>query len=146
LRPTGGAINMPTMDDRVADWLRRFLDRHGGSSGTVHVIQGDALHLAAAVNIPQKVQDVTRVIPRGRGMAGLAWERGKPVSTCNLKEDATGDVRPGAKAVDATAAVAFPVGTPVRAVVGIAWHEERDLDDAAVAVVTADAADLPLPG
>jgi len=134
------------MHDPVADWLRRFLDRHGGSSGTVHVIEGDALHLAAAVNIPQKVQDVTRVIPRGRGMAGLAWERGKPVSTCNLKDDTTGDVRPGAKAVDAMAAVAFPVGTPVRAVVGIAWHEERDLDDAALAAVTADTADLPLPG
>ena len=137
---------MPPMHDPVADWLRRFLDRHGGSSGTVHVIEGDALHLAAAVNIPQKVQDVTRVIPRGRGMAGLAWERGKPVSTCNLKDDTTGDVRPGAKAVDAMAAVAFPVGTPVRAVVGIAWHEERDLDDAALATVTADTADLPLPG
>lgn len=95
---------MPIMNP-VADWLHRFLDRHGASSGTVHVVDGDALHLTAAVNIPQKVQDVTRVIPRGRGMAGLAWERGKPVSTCNLKEDTTGDVRPGAKAVDAMTAV-----------------------------------------
>jgi hypothetical protein len=91
------------------------------------------------------VQNVTRVIPRGRGMAGLAWERGQPVSTCNLQEDTTGDVRPGAKAVDAKAAVAFPVGSPVRAVVGIAWHEERGLDDATLAAVTADTADLPLP-
>jgi len=133
------------MNDPMADWLRRFLDRHGASSGTVHLVRDDALQLAAAVNIPQKVQNVTRVIPRGRGMAGLAWERGQPVSTCNLQEDTTGDVRPGAKAVDAKAAVAFPVGSPVRAVVGIAWHEERDLDDATLAAVTADTADLPLP-
>ena len=135
---------MRPMDDPVADWLRRFLDRHGGRSGTVHVIDGDALHLAAAVNIPQKVQDLTRVIPRGRGMAGLAWERGTPVSTCNLQDDTSGDVRPGAKAVDAMAAVAFPVGSPVRAVVGIAWHDDRELDDAALAAVTGDVADLPL--
>jgi len=132
------------MDDPVTDWLRRFLDRHGGSSGTVHVIDGGTLHLAAAVNIPQQVQDLTRVIPRGRGMAGLAWERGAPVSTCNLKDDTSGDVRPGAKAVDATAAVAFPVGSPVRAVVGIAWHDDRELDDAALAAVTGDVPDLPL--
>ncbi len=134
------------MQDDVGAWLTRFLARHGGTSGTVHLIDGDVLRLAAAVNIPQKVQDVTRVIPRGRGMAGLAWERGAPVSTCNLKEDTTGDVRPGAKAVDAMAAVAFPVGTPARAVVGIAWHDERELDDAVLAAVTGDAADLPLAG
>jgi hypothetical protein len=133
------------MQDDVGAWLRTFLARHGGTSGTVHLTDGDVLRLAAAVNIPDKVQEVTRVIPRGRGMAGLAWERGKPVSTCNLKEDTTGDVRPGAKAVDAKAAVAFPVGTPVRAVVGIAWHDERDLDDTAVAAIAADAGDLPQP-
>ena len=81
MRPAGAAITMRAMDDPVTDWLRRFLDRHGGSSGTVHVIDGDALHLAAAVNIPQKVQDLARVIPRGRGMAswhGSAARRSPP--------------------------------------------------------------------
>ena len=42
-------------------------------------------------------------------MAGLAWLRGEPVSTCDLATDATGDVRPGARAVAAQAAVAVPV-------------------------------------
>ena len=133
-------------DDDVLDgWLRRFLGRHGAVSGTVHVVAGDHLRLAAAVNIPPKVQEVTAEIPLGKGMAGLAWQRGEPVSTCNLQDDGSGDIRPGAKAVGARAAVAFPIGEPVRAVVGAAWLEERDLDDpAAVAAVSGDAGDFPI--
>ena len=51
--PCGRGDHDAPMDDPVADWLRRFLDRHGGSSGTVHVIDGDALHLTAAVKSPR---------------------------------------------------------------------------------------------
>jgi hypothetical protein len=130
-------------DEILDDWLRGFLGRHGAVSGTVHVVDGDHLTLAAAVNIPPKVQEVTAQIPLGKGMAGLAWQRAEPVFTCNLQEDTSGDVRPGAKAVGAKAAVAFPVGEPVRAVVGAAWLEERDLDAAAVAAIRDDAADYP---
>jgi len=36
-----------------------------------------------------------------RLMAGLALERKQPIHTCHLKEDRSGNVRPGAKAVDA---------------------------------------------
>ncbi len=131
------------MDDALTAWLQRFLDRHGAASGTVHLIDGDVMRLAAAVNIPPKVQEITAAIPRGKGMGGLAWERGAPVFSCNIQDDRTGDVRPGARAVSAKAAVAFPHGAPMRAVVGIAWMEERDLDDASVAAITADAADFP---
>ena len=65
-------------------------------------------------------------------MAGLAWERNQPVATCNLKTDVSGDVRPGAKAVDAQAALAIPVRDEqgeVRAVVGIAFMGEREFSD-----------------
>ena len=131
------------MDPALEQWLRTFLERHGAASGTVHVVHDDALAIAAAHNIPPKVLEVTATIPLGKGMAGLAWERGEPVSTCNLQEDRSGDVKPGAKAVGARAAIAFPIGEPVRAVVGIAWMDEKDLDDAEVARVTADARDYP---
>jgi L-methionine (R)-S-oxide reductase len=106
----------------------------------------EVLRLAAAVNIPPKVQEITRTIPRGKGMAGLALERGRPVQTCNLKTDESGDVRPGAKAVDAQAAVALPVrsadGT-IRAVVGIAYMDDRELSDAELDTLNAAAAKLP---
>jgi hypothetical protein len=127
---------MAEHDEKVQRWLEAFLAEHGGVAGTVHRVRTDdpnLLELVAAVNIPPKVQEITATVPRGKGMAGLALERGQPVSTCNLQTDTTGDVRPGAKAVDAAAAVALPVahaGGAVRAVVGIAYAGERDMDDA----------------
>ena len=134
------------LDESINRWLRDLLGRHGAIAGTVHMVRGDALEIAAAHNIPPKVQEVTAKIPLGKGMAGLAWQHDKPISTCNLQEDATGAVKPGAKAVDGKAAIALPVhegSGVVRAVVGLAWADERDLPDALVAQIAGDAASLP---
>ena len=79
-------------------WLEDFLAQHGATSGTIHLFQDGGLRLAAAVNIPPPVQQVVAWVPRGKGMAGLALERREPILTCNLKEDQTGNVKPGAKA------------------------------------------------
>lgn len=127
-------------------WLRGFLSEHGGVAGTVHVVQGDLLKLSAAVNIPPPVVKVTESIPKGKGMAGLAWERDQVVATCNLKSDASGDVRPGAKAVDAQAALAIPVhgeSGALRAVVGIAFVGERDFSEQELRDFREAAASLP---
>ncbi|HEX3478901.1 MAG TPA: GAF domain-containing protein [Kofleriaceae bacterium] len=134
------------LDESMNQWLRDLLGRHGAIAGTVHVVRGDALEIAAAHNIPPKVQEVTAKIPLGKGMAGLAWQHDQPISTCNLQEDATGAVKPGARAVDGKAAIALPVHEAsgvVRAVVGLAWTDERDLSDALVAQIAGDAASLP---
>jgi L-methionine (R)-S-oxide reductase len=134
------------LDERLTEWLRGFIQRHGAVAGTVHLIRGDSLALAAAVNIPPKVQELTATIPMGKGMAGLAWQHDKPIQTCNLQDDASGQVRPGAKAVDARAAVALPVheesGT-IRAIIGLAWMDERVPPDDTVAAITRDATTLP---
>ena len=103
--------------------------------------------MAAAVNIPPKVVEVTQRIPHGKGMAGLALSRDEPVQTCNLKADESGDVRPGAKAVNANAAVALPVHNAqgqVRAVVGIAFMGEREIPTDELQRLTAAAEALPL--
>jgi hypothetical protein len=116
----------------VTSWLQKLIGDVGAIAGTVHRLSGDSLQLVAAVNIPEKVQAITKTIPKGKGMAGLAWEREKPVQTCNLKDDNTGDVRPGAKAVDAAAAVALPLQDEhgaVWAVVGVAFKETRELPE-----------------
>ena len=128
-------------------WLQQFLSALGGVAGTVHVLEGDALALAAAVNIPPPVVQKTQLIPKGKGMAGLAWERDDIVSTCNLQTDQTGDVRPGAKAVDAQAALAIPVrgsDGEVRAVVGIAFLGEREFADTELRAFEQAAGALPL--
>jgi L-methionine (R)-S-oxide reductase len=127
-------------------WLRGFLTEHGGIAGTVHVLEGDLLKLSAAVNIPPPVVKITETIPKGKGMAGLAWERDEVVATCNLKSDTSGDVRPGAKAVDAQAALAIPVHASaggLRAVVGIAFMGERDFTDQELQGFAHAAASLP---
>ncbi len=133
------------LDEPTNTWLRALLTRHGAIAGSVHVVHGDHLTIRAAVNLPPKVIEVTATIPLGKGMAGLAWQHDKPIQTCNLQEDTSGAVKPGAKAVNAQGAVALPVhagdGT-VRAVVGLAWMDERVLDAAALATISRDAASL----
>ena len=79
-------------------------------------------------------------------MAGLAWERGVPVTTCNLQARGNKDVRPGARAVQAQAAVAIPVrgrDGELRAVVGIAFSDEREFEDADLEAMSVAAATLP---
>ena len=134
------------LDESTNAWLKDLLGRHRAVAGTVHVVRGDILAITAAINIPPKVQEVTATIPLGKGMAGLAWQHDKPIQTCNLQDDTTGAVKPGAKAVDAKAAVALPVhdasGT-IRAIVGLAWMDERELTARELAAIGSDAASLP---
>jgi L-methionine (R)-S-oxide reductase len=134
--------------DDKGRWLETFIQAQGGVAGTVHEVRGEEmLELVAAFNIPEKVQQITAKIPKGKGMGGLAFEQNKPISTCNLQTDTTGAVRPGAKAVDAQAAVAFPVHDAegrIRAVVGIAYAGEKTLDDADLARIAAAGSSLPI--
>ncbi len=121
------------MDERDVphqQWLEELVAGAGGVAGTVHVQRGDDLYLTAAHNIPPPVVAVVAHVPRGKGMAGIAQVSRQPVQTCNLQTDESGAIRPGARAVDAQAAVALPVldgEGGVRAVVGIAWADERHL-------------------
>jgi hypothetical protein len=128
-------------------WLEKFLTDHGGIAGTVHRRSApDELALVAAVRIPPPVQQIVAKVPRGKGMAGLALERNQPVSTCNIQSDRSGDVRPGARAVDAQAAVALPVVDAkgeVRAVVGIAYAGEKTMSELELAELGRSASSLP---
>lgn len=139
-------------------WLQSFLEAQGGVAGSVHIVtQGSVtepgasqsegvLELVAHVNLPPPVVEKTRLIPKGKGMAGLAWERDRAVSTCNLQADTSGDVRPGARAVNAQAAVAIPVHAAsgeLRAVVGIAFVGDRDFSEAELRGFEQQAKTLP---
>ena len=135
-------VEVHSVESTSVGWLRGFVERSGGVAGTIHELEADHLELRAALRIPLDVQRVTRRIPRGKGMAGLAWERGVPVQTCNLQADASGDVRPGARAVKARGAVALPVRAEsgeVIAVVGVAFADERDLGETELLALAEDA-------
>lgn len=127
-------------------WLQGFVGSNHGAAGTVHVFEDGGLRLAAAVNIPPPVAQAVTWVPNGKGMAGLALQRKEPVQTCNLQEDRSGNVKPGAKAVNAQAAIALPVmdgGGEVRAVVGLAFQDERQFTPADIESLTRSASTLP---
>jgi putative methionine-R-sulfoxide reductase with GAF domain len=131
------------MTDR--DWLADRLRAFEAIAGTVHRRRGMQLELSAAINIPLQVQAVTQTVPMGKGMAGLAWSRAEPVQTCDLQTDETGDVRPGARAVQAGAAIALPVFSAegaVRAVVGWAFAQEQAFTPEQIALFEAAAQTL----
>ena len=129
------------------DWLESLISQHDAIAGTVHVQRGQDLYLTAAHNIPPKVIAIVAHVPHGKGMAGMAQVKKGPVQTCNLQTDETGNIKSGAKAVDAQAAVALPVlddADEVRAVVGIAWSKEGEIEPAQEQALMQCAASLPL--
>jgi L-methionine (R)-S-oxide reductase len=98
-------------------------------TGTVHVLRDDGLlHLLAATDgLPEPVLATVAKIPVGKGMAGLAVERGRPVDACNIQTDASGDVRPGAKATGLSGAIVVPIfrGEATVGALGIGNRGER---------------------
>ena len=92
--------------------------------GTVHLLQkaDGLLHLAAQRGLPPFVLDKVAVIPIGKGMAGIAAERRRPVQVCNLQTDSSGVVRPGAKMTQMEGSLAAPMldGERLAGVFGIA--------------------------
>lgn len=130
-------------------WLESFAAAHGAMAGTVHVRRGEDLELVAKLNIPPPVVAAVSHVPRGKGMAGLAQVRKQPVQTCNLQTDNSGNIKPGAKAVDARAAVALPVFDTVgevRAVVGLAFMHEGEIAAEREQAMLNAAASLPASG
>lgn len=101
------------------------------TSGTLHLLgkASGMLELMAARQIPEVVLGKIQVIPVGKGMAGVAVEEAKPVTTCNLQEDdAGGIIRQGARATGAQGAIAIPLMEGGKAVgaLGVATREPRD--------------------
>lgn len=111
------------------DALGRIVGHFGADSGTIHVLGADGrLHLrAATLGMPPPVLETIRVIPVGKGMAGLAVERRAAVDSCNIQADDTGDVRPGARTTGLAGAIVVPIfrGDEVIGALGIANRAER---------------------
>ena len=117
----------------LGDALAQILEFFHADSGTIHLMGEDgALHLkAASAGIPDAVLNIVRVVPVGKGMAGLAVQRKEPVNSCNIQTDASGDVRPGARATGLQGSIVVPLmrdGDAVGAI-GIANHRERTFTD-----------------
>ncbi len=114
------ATATPPWPDVLANVTRHF----DCPVGTIHLLDpaDGMLHLCAQQGLPPPVLDKVKVIPIGKGMAGIAAERRQPVQVCNLQTDASGVVRPGAKTTQMEGSLAAPMldGQRLRGVFGIA--------------------------
>jgi len=105
-------------------WLLSFIERYRAKAGAVHLHREGGLSLAASVNLPDEVEESFKYLPRGKGMAGLALERGQPVTI----ESLNGSLPSDAFAKQKGALVAFPVfdmDGGVRAVVSATYSAKR---------------------
>src|SRR5262245_56938822 len=121
------------LKDKWDEALERIISHFAADSGTIHVL-GSAwlLHLkAASRGIPEIVLRTIAVVPVGKGMAGLAVERRRPVDACYIQTDTTGDVRPGALATGLQGSIVVPLMNADDAVgaLGIANRTERTFTD-----------------
>ncbi|MBZ5592255.1 MAG: GAF domain-containing protein [Acidobacteriia bacterium] len=124
----------------LQDVLDLTLKHFGADTGTIHLLESDGvLHLkAASSGIPEPVLQAVKLVPIGKGMAGLAVERKEAVSVCNLQTDASGNARPGAKATGMEGALVVPVLSGDRAVgaLGIANRAPRAFTPEETALLT----------
>lgn len=120
--------------DRLAldDALARILSELDAETGTVHRLRVDGMLCLEehAGGIPPGLLPVIRRIPVGKGMAGLAAERGAPVQICNLQTDAGGEARPGARSTGMRGSICVPMqrGGRTVGVLGVAVAHEREFD------------------
>ncbi|MEH2425769.1 MAG: GAF domain-containing protein [Nostoc sp.] len=96
------------------DWnrlLTEILAAFDCSTGTIHTLEQDSqlLHLKAYQGIPEFLLPKMTVIPIGKGMAGVAAERKRPVQICNLQTDESGVARPSAKETKVEGSITVPL-------------------------------------
>lgn len=118
-------LSASSLEDALANTVRHL----NADSGTIHLLGSDGvLHLkAATAGIPEFVLQTVREVPVGKGMAGLAVERAKPVTACNIQTDTSGDVRTGAKLTGLEGAIVVPMLRAGKAAgaLGVANRAER---------------------
>lgn len=117
-------------DTRALDEaLRAIIARFAAETGTIHVLRGETLELAALHgDYPPPVRAVIERIPVGKGMAGVCAARREPVTVCNLQVDANDAVRPGAKLTGMEGAIVVPMlaaDGSLRGTLGIANRSSR---------------------
>ena len=79
--------------------------------GTIHTVDTSTgmLKIRARKGIPDSILDKVRMIPIGKGMAGIAAERKQAVQVCNLQTDSSGVAKPGARDTKMEGSISAPM-------------------------------------
>ncbi|PZX49154.1 GAF domain-containing protein [Algoriphagus chordae] len=104
IKETSGDINWKEL-------LESIISAFDCSTGTLHRLdtESNLLMLKSQVGIPDFLLPKMSSIPIGKGMAGIAAERKKPVEMCNLQTDDSGVARPAAKETKVEGSIAVPM-------------------------------------
>jgi L-methionine (R)-S-oxide reductase len=120
--------------------LRTLLTHFKCDIGTLHTLGTDGkLHLRAHTpGIPEPILNASRVIPVGKGIAGLAAQNKKAMNMCNLQQDSDPRIPVAAKASDIVGAICVPMfkGEEVVGTLGIAVRSERTFTKEEEALLT----------
>ena len=108
--------------------LEQTLANFECTTGTVHLVDEKTglLTLVAHAGLPPHIVPIVKSIPIGKGIAGCAAERRKPVQLCNLQTDDSGVAKPGAKETRVQGSLAVPIIDEhgvLRGVIGIGKRE-----------------------
>jgi putative methionine-R-sulfoxide reductase with GAF domain len=129
----------------VQSELESIVRAFGADTGSVHLLEDGILVLKAQVGLPPRVAEIVALVPIGKGMAGLAFERNEPVSTCNIQTDDSGDVKSGARATGVNGAIVVPIRDSeghARGALGIGVHREYEYSEDETARLIVEAAKL----
>ena len=120
--------------------LRTVIAHFKCDIGTLHTLGADGkLHLKAHTpGIPEPILNASRVIPVGKGIAGLAAQNKKAMNMCNLQADTDPRIPVAAKSTDIVGAICVPMlkGDDVVGTLGIAVMTERTFTAAEEALLT----------
>jgi L-methionine (R)-S-oxide reductase len=120
--------------------LKALLAHFKCDIGTLHTLGTDGkLHLRAHTpGIPEPILAASRVIPVGKGIAGLAAQNKKAMNMCNLTQDSDPRIPVAAKSSDIVGAICVPMlkGEEVVGTLGIAVRSERTFTPEEEALLT----------
>lgn len=105
---------LDTLKQPKVNWEQTLFDiitHFDCQTGTLHFLEKETnlLQLKAQKGIPDFLIPKLSTIPIGKGMAGIAAERMKPVEMCNLQTDDSGVARPAAKETKVEGSIAVPM-------------------------------------
>ncbi|HYG38083.1 MAG TPA: GAF domain-containing protein [Cytophagales bacterium] len=101
-------------NEAAKDWqkfLAKVISTFDCVTGTLHFYDKESKLLKVVVHqgIPPFLIPKIAEIPVGKGIAGIAAERKKPVEMCNLQTDESGVARPAAKETKVEGSIAVPL-------------------------------------
>ena len=102
-----GGNSDPAMDQVLA----KLLDAFQCQVGTIHTVDSSTgmLKMRARRGIPDSILEKVKLIPIGKGMAGIAAERKQAVQVCNLQTDTSGVAKPDAKDTKMEGSISAPM-------------------------------------